>query len=221
MINETTRTLEATVRCATPPHQRQMTPWAVQGVVYELITSFFKANPPEQLGYPLHVQYDDDRVKSGIFVDVAYNYDAAAANKRPAVFISRGDCTVAGVTMGHHQMVAPESSEVGRLLLNTMNIMVSVIAAPVMMVELLADYTKQAFISFQQEIQQDFRMRRFRLRQISRPQVYPEAKDYFIVNLTLEIVYDEGWIVRRDDLPAKRISVALYDALDRVRLDGP
>jgi hypothetical protein len=217
-MNEQTREFERVARCTAPPEQRQMTPWAVQGLVYELLTSFFKANSPESMGYPLHVRYDDDKLKSGIFVDVAYNYDAAVANKRPAIFVSRGDCAIQGVTMGHHLMQAPENSETGRMLVNTMTVMVSAIAAPVMMVELLADYAKQAFISFQQEIQQDFRLRRFRLRQVSRPQVYQEAKEYFIVNLEIEVVYDEGWILRRDDLKAKRISLALYDALDQTRL---
>lgn len=207
--------IEEQQNCATAPSLVQLSPWIVQGIVYELITGFFIRNTPSSMGYPLNLTFDPDKLKSGIYVDIAYNYNAAAANKRPSVFISRGDCEIVGKTMGH---TVPGGSfmdsESSRLLLNTVPINVAVIASPIMMVELLADYTKQAFISYQQEIQCDFHFRRFRLHEVSRPQIYVEAKEYFIVNLSIEVVYDEGWILRRDDLKLKTVGLAIFDALN-------
>ena len=190
-----------------------LTPWVVQGIIYELITSFFLKNQPADMGYPLKLKYDTDKMKSDIFVDVAYNYNAAVSNKRPSVFISRGDCEIAGKTMGHVVHSNPKESEIQRLILNTLPINVAVIGSPIMQAELLADYTKQAFISFQQEIQQDFNFRRFRLRQVSRPQIMTEAKEYFVVNLAIEVVYDEGFILKRDDLKLKSVCLAIFDSL--------
>lgn len=207
--------LEQQQICAEASQLVQPSPWVVQGIVYELITGFFNRNTPASLGYPLNLTYDHDKLKSGIYVDIAYNYNASAANKRPSIFISRGDCEIAGKTMGHTVPGGDVmASEAGKLLLNTVPINVAVIASPIMMVELLADYTKQAFISYQQEIQQDFKFRRFRLKEVTRPQIYVEAKEYFVVNLVIEVVYDEGWILRRDDLKLKTVGMAIFDAID-------
>ncbi len=206
--------IDAAQTCASAKPLVAMTPWVVQGIIYELISSFFLANPPESLGYPLTLQFQRDKLKSDIYLDIAYNYDKAAANKRPSVFISRGDCKISGLTMGHGVPggVVQESTQ-ARLLMNTVPINVAVIASPIMSAELLADYTKQAFVSFQQEIQQDFNFRRFRIHEVSKPQIYVEAKDYFVVNLSIEVVYDEGWIIRRDDLKLKKVSLAIFDSL--------
>ena len=106
-----------------------------------------------------------------------------------------------------------------RLLISKVPINVAVIASPVAQAELLADYAKQAFISFQQEIQHDFGFRRFRLTEVSKPQIYVEAKEYFVVNLSIEVVYDEGWILRRDDLKLKSAGLAIFDALSEARVN--
>lgn len=204
---------DADLRALETPTAVTMSPWVVQGIIYELISSFFLANPPESMGYPFKLHYDTDKLKSDIFLDIAYNYNASAANKRPSIFISRGDCEIKGLTFGHAVDSNPAESETTKLLLNTLPINVAVIAAPVMMVELLADYTKQAFISFQQQIQNDFRFRRFRLKQVSKPQIYVEAKEYFVVYLLMEICFDEGWSLKRDDLKLKTVGLALFDAL--------
>lgn len=213
MTNADIRAIEDTQQCAGKTDLVTLTPWVVQGIIYELITSFFLGNPAEGIGYPFKLKYDTDKLKSDIFVDISYNYNATVANKRPSIFISRGDCSIAGLTFGHIIAQNPAESEESKLLINTVPINVAVIASPIMMVELLADYTKQAFVSFQQQIQADFNFRRFRLRGVSKPQIYIEAKEYFVVNLSIEVVYDEGWILRRDDLKLKSVAMAIFDAL--------
>ena len=193
--------------------QVPLSPWVVQGIIYELVTNFMLKNTPTSMGYPLKLTYDKDKLKSDIFVDVAYNYNATVANKRPSVFISRGDCAIKGLTMGHTVGMVPAESELYRLLTNTVPINVAVIASPIMAVELLADYVKQAFVSFQQEIQHDFGFRKFRLSAVSKPAIYVESKEYFVVNLSIEVVYDEGWMLRRDDLKLKSVGMAIFDSL--------
>jgi hypothetical protein len=94
-------TLEAAQVAEASPGIVPMSPWVIQSIVYELLTRFFQAQPPESLGYPLKLKYDPDKAKSDIYVNIAYNYDASLANKRPSIFISRGDCDIAGKTMGH------------------------------------------------------------------------------------------------------------------------
>lgn len=213
-------TIEQKQACAVAPELVSMSPWVVQGIIYELITRFFSNNPPEAMGYPLRLRYDPDKLKSDIYVDIAYNYNAQAANKRPSIFISRGDCKIGGKTMGH---AVPggniAASTTTKLLINQVPINVAVIASPVAQAELLADYTKQAFVSFQQEIQADFGFRRFRIVEVSKPQIYVEAKEYFVVNLSIEVVYDEGWTLRRDDLKMKTVGMAIFDALTETRVN--
>lgn len=212
--------METTQDCANATPVVQMSPWVVQGIIYELVTSFMLRNSPTELGYAMKEKFMVDKTASDIFVDIAYNYDATKANKRPSVFISRGDCDIGGRTMGHTIASAPQDSEVQRLLINTLPINIAVIAAPVGMVEMLADYVKQSFVSFQQEIQSDFRFRRFRLKSVSKPQNFVEAKEYFVVNLSVEVVYDEGWILRRDDLRLKSVGMEIFDSLQpQLRLD--
>ena len=213
-------TIEAAQQEDQKPAIITMSPWVVQGIIYELLTRFFLANSMESLGYPYKLTYDTDKLKSGIYVDIAYNYNASAANKRPSVFISRGDCTIGGKTMGH-QVPGGSFSEstAAQLLINQVPINIAVISAPIAQAEMLADYVKQAFISHQQTIQSDFGFRRFRLSEVSKPQIYVEAKEYFVVNLSIEVVYDEGWILRRDDLKMKTVGMAIFDALTETRMN--
>ena len=219
-MSDTLEVIEAQQDEEAKPGIVAMSPWVIQGIVYELITRFFQGNTPASLGYPLKLTYDPDKLKSDIYVDIAYNYNASAANKRPSIFISRGDCDIGGKTMGH-QVPGGDVAEstMARLLISKVPINVAVIASPVAQAELLADYAKQAFISFQQEIQHDFGFRRFRLTEVSKPQIYVEAKEYFVVNLSIEVVYDEGWILRRDDLKLKSAGLAIFDALSEARVN--
>ena len=117
--------------------------------------------------------------------------------------------------MGHTLAVDAMGSDTAKMLMNTLPINIAVLGAPLATAEMLADYTKQAFISFQQEIQRDFSFRRFRVKSVSAPKAYSEAKDYFVVNIGIEVVYDEGWVLRRDDLKLKSIGLAIFDSLQQ------
>lgn len=191
--------------------------WTVQNIVYELITSFFLRNTPKSLDIPLPVVYDSDKSKTDIYVAIAYNYDAQVVGKRPAIFIRRGDQTMKpptfAATIGN---VVVKESETPRLFINQLPITVSVIAAPIMMTELMAEYAKYALQTFQYEIQEDFHFRKFRVVSVSAPEIYKEAKEYFIINIALEVAYDEGWVVKGDDLRLNSVAFNLYESVSEV-----
>ena len=191
--------------------------WTAQNIVYELVTDYFYYNTAESLGIPLKYKYNKDKTKSDIFIDIAYNYNGKIVNQRPAIFIGRQDVQLKGLTMGHKVGATDiAESEYSKLIMNQTNVTLSVIAAPILTVELLAEYAKSAILYFQQEIQNDFKFRRFRLSQISKPQIYVESQDNFVIMINIEVVYDEGWVIKGDDLRLKTVSKTIFDSLTSV-----
>lgn len=201
-----------TNKSATP--ELYLNAWSVQNIIYELVTNYMTANPPASLGFNFNATYDKDHAKSGILVDIAYNWDAARAGKRPAIFVQRGDWDFKHPTMG--QSISKKNmmeSEDERMSINILPITVKVIAAPIGFVEQLAEYVRQAFIYYQKEIQQDFKLRRFRLVEVSKPQIYVDAKEYFVIMISIEVAFDEGWVIKGDDLKLKTVGRAIFDSV--------
>lgn len=188
--------------------------WSTQNIVYELVINYMLANPPETLGFNFNARYDRDRTKSGILVDIAYNWDSSIANKRPAIFIQRGDWDFKHPTMG--QSISFNNiaeSEEERMSINLVPVIVKVIATPVGFAEQLAEYVRQAFIYYQKEIQRDFKFRRFRITEVSKPQKYVDATDYFAIMISIEVAFDEGWVIKGDDLKLKTVGRVIFDSV--------
>jgi len=185
----------------------------VQRIVYELIKNYMVANPPDTCGINLAQRYDLDITKSSIFLDVSYNWKAQAIDKVPAIYVQRGNIDIKSPTLTQSIHVSPLESEDTRITINTMPVIVTCVAAsPVAVVENLAEYVKQPLLSFRREIKQDFRLRGFFLTQISSPTLLPESKTNFAVNLTVNTVFDESWMIKRDDLKIKSCQV-IFDVL--------
>jgi hypothetical protein len=188
--------------------------WTAQNIVFELIRNYFLANTPASLGFPIQHKFDLDPLKSEIFLEISYNYSAVTASKRPAIFIGRDDLRIAHPTFG--QRLGPGNyidSESSRITINVVPVKITVVGHPVMLTELLAEYVKQPLLYFQQEILNDFGLRRFRLVTVSKPEVMTEQKDNFKITLVVEIAFDEGWIIKRDDLKLKTVSRDIFDKL--------
>lgn len=187
--------------------------WTAQSIVYELIKNFMIAQTPAALSLPLKLKYKEDPTESDITLDINYKYDAAIASKRPAVFVGRGDIALSHPTF--QQTIGGNSadSESSRMTINNVPVTVTIIASPVMTTELLTEYVKYPLLCYQKEIQEDFNLRRFRVTGISKPSLYPENKDYFIVTMNVNIAYDEGWTVRGKDLKIKTVSWKIYNDL--------
>lgn len=186
--------------------------WTTQNIVYELITNYMLANDPAELGFTFNSRYKTNPNESGIYVDIAYNWDVARAGKRPAIFIQRDDVDIKGLTMGSSiNQLNMINSEDERTVLNNMEVIVKCIASPVGFVEQLAEYVKQPLLYYQQEIQRDFNFRKFRLTKIGRPQIYVEAKDNFAIMLGITVVFDEGWVIKGDHIKLSTVGRVIFD----------
>lgn len=195
-----------------------LSPWTVQNICLELVANYFLNNDPEKLGYAFKQKYSNDKLKSEIFLDIAYNWNAQVIGQRPAIFVQRDSCRLASPIMNQVIGSAVAESEQSRMHMNYLNVGLACIATNLGFCEQLADYVKQPFAYFQQQIREDYRFRRFRLLDIAAPRLYTEAKDHFIIMLTVETVFDENWVIKGDDLKIKSMSKMIFDSITGNRI---
>ena len=189
-----------------------LNPWNVQRIVYELIANHFLMNDPAALGYKFTQRYSRNNTESQIYLDVAYRWDANQVNKRPAVFVSREDEAILPAPfIGQNFATNPQESTAERYLTCYLPIRISCIGTNLGITEELASYVKHPLLYYGLEIKQDFRFRGFQFKGTTRPSLYVEAKDHFLVEMQVMITYDENWVVRRDDLKLKTISCRIFD----------
>ena len=185
--------------------------WAVQNIVYELILNYGIANPPNEVGFAFSDRILEDKTKSGVYLDIAYNWDAKVTQKRPAIFVQRSTVSCDIKEMGSITKFNEKESELTNRSINNMSVLVKCIAPDIGFVEQLSEYIRQALIYFQHIIQVDFGFRLFRVKTMSAPEIYVDAKDHFIVVLTISTVFDEHWIVKADQLKIKTVSKQIFD----------
>ena len=190
-----------------------MTAWNVQSIVYELLAGYMLRNDPEQLGFRFKQKYTQDPSTSSILLDIGYNWKTTEASKLPACFITRGDVELKGLTMNGAAAIDTPNSDTTRLTTNLMTVQLACIATNLGFTEQFAEYCKQALTSFQQEIKHEFGFRRFRLVGMSKPAIYLESKEKFVVLLTLETAFDEGWVVHSQDLRLKTVSQNIFNGI--------
>ena len=68
-----------------------LTPWTVQNICYEVIKNYMIENPPQDEGYKFTQRYSPDDLESGISLEIAYHYKDAVVQKRPGIYVSRGE----------------------------------------------------------------------------------------------------------------------------------
>jgi hypothetical protein len=186
----------------------------VQRIVYELIKNWMLSNTPESANVDLAQTYDQDQTKSGIFLDVGYNFNAQPASKLPAVYVQRGAVNISSPIINQKIGVNDKESENTLFVLSSMPVKISCLAAaPIAVVENLAEYVKQPLLYFRKEIKLDFNFRKFQLVQIATPELIKESKDVFRVDLMVDTAFSENWVVKRDDLKLKTVSQVLFDNL--------
>ena len=191
-----------------------LTPFVVQRIVYEVIRNYMIANPPKECGVSLAQTYDMDDAKSQIFLDIAYNWKTQAINKLPAIYVQREDVTITSPTIGQSIDLNARDSRDTRLIINEMPIIVSCIAAaPVAVVEYLAEYVKQPLLYYRKEVTMDFRLRRFRVLKVTKPELLAVGKSNFVVNIMLNTAFDEGWVIQKDSLKLKTGSLKIFDGI--------
>lgn len=186
--------------------------WTMQSVVYELLRNYFSSpkNTLEALGYPLKLKYDREESKSDITLTISFKYDDHIAGKRPAIYVGRGALDITQPTIGQAVAANPQEGETTKMTINRCPVTVTVIAAPLMTAELLIDWVKTGLMYHQTAILNDFRLRRFKVVNISKPEIFKENKDYFVITLTLDTAFDEGWVITRKDLKIKTVAFKIY-----------
>ena len=171
-------------------------------------------NTPEQAGVKLAQTYSADYKQGSIFLDIAYNWRTKDMSKVPAIFVQREEVTYKTPTMGQAQTMVSGNNIQPRFAIATMPVTVTCVAAePIAVVENLVEYVKQPILYFRNEIQSEFGIRRFQLTEIGKPKLLQEGKNNFSVDLTINTVFDEGWIVDKNLLKLKGINIELWDSI--------
>ena len=195
-----------------PCRNLELNAYTVTRIVYEVIKTYMLSNTPEQAGVRLQQTFDADYKKSGILLDIAYNWRKKDMSKVPAIFVQREDVTYKTPTMGQNSTMRTANAPENKFAMATMPVVVTCVAAePLAVVENLVQYIKQPLLYFRNDVQNDFGITRFQLAQISKPKLLDEGKNNFYVDLTVNISYPEGWVVNRDSLKIKHIGVQLFD----------
>lgn len=187
-----------------------LTPWTVQNICYEVLKNYMTANAPQDEGYRFAQKYDPDEYKSGIALQIAYHYNDAIIQKRPAVFVGRGETRFTFPTINQLIGSNPQESEKTRYSLVEMPLNVTVLATNIGFVEQLAEYVFKIFLRYQEVIRNDFCIRQFKLVGMTPPSIYNESKEHFVITIALQANFDMGAVIKGDDLKIKTISYPIF-----------
>jgi len=197
-----------------------MSPWSVQNIVLEVVRLYMLKNNPYDDGFNFSQRYDLDQTKSGIFLDMAYNWNAESVKKRPSIFIQRDAAHTSTPTLGNSiNRNVPEAINT-KLAVTQMGIRVKCLATNLGFIEQLAGWIRNAFLSYQVEIQRDFGFRKFRLVTISPPSISDEDKEIFEVSLLLDVAFDENFTIQQEALRLKTVSFSVFDSIALTRVNN-
>jgi len=191
-------------------HEMVLTPWTVQNICYEVLKNYMTANPPQNEGYAFTQKYNPDDLESDISLEIAYHYKDTVIQKRPGIYVSRGETTFRFPTLNQLIGSNPKESEKSRYAMLEMPVNLAVVATNVGFTEQLAEYVFKVFLRYQEVIKNDFCLRQLKLVSLSEPTLYLESKDHFVVNVLLQSVFDMGAVIKGDDLKLKTVSYAVF-----------
>jgi len=187
-----------------------LTPWTVQNICYEILKNYMTHNSPQSQGYRFSQKYDPDELKTGIGLEIAYHYKDSVIQRRPSIYVARGDTSFTFPSI--NQMVGGNNreSETDRFGMLTMPIDISVVATNVGFAEQLAEYVFKIFFRYQEVIKNDFCIRQFKLVNLTAPMLYLESKDHFVVTVQMQAVFDMGAVIKGDHLKLKTIAYTVF-----------
>jgi hypothetical protein len=187
-----------------------LTPWTVQNICYEILKNYMTINPPQKEGYKFSQVYDPNELKTGISLNIAYHYNDVVIQKRPGLYVYRGEANFAFPTINQTVGLNSRESEKTRYSMVQMPINIAVVATNVGFAEQLAEYVFKIFLRYQEVIKDDFCIRQFKLVSLSQPSIYLESKDHFVVNVNILAVFDMGATIRADHLKLKTIAYTIF-----------
>ena len=167
-------------------------------------------NPPQAQGYRFNQKYNPDDVETGIALEIAYNYKDSVIQKRPGIYVARGDVQFSAPTMNQMIGINTRESEKTKLTMVQMPVNISVVATNIGFSEQLAEYVFRLFLNHQETIRNDFTLRQFKLTAMAAPQLYLESKDHFLVSVQLATTFDMGAVVKGDHLKLKTLAYTVF-----------
>jgi hypothetical protein len=167
-------------------------------------------NSPQKEGYKFSQSYDPDELKTGIGLEIAYHYKDTVIQRRPGIYVSRGEAALTFPTINQQIGSNSRESEKTKYAMIQMPINLAIVATNVGFAEQLAEYVFKIFFRYQEIIRNDFCIRQFKLAGISQPTLYLESKDHIVVSVQLQTVFDMGAIIKGDDLKLKTVSYAVF-----------
>jgi hypothetical protein len=187
-----------------------LTPWTVQNICYEVLKNYMTLNSPQKEGYRFSQTYDPDDTKTGIGLEIAYHYKDSVIQRRPGIYVSRGEAQFTFPTINQQIGSNTQESAKSKYALIQMPITLSVVATNVGFAEQLAEYVFKIFFRYQEVIRNDFCIRQFKLSGISQPTLYLESKDHIVVGVQILAAFDMGAIIKGDDLKLKKFSYIIF-----------
>lgn len=192
--------------------------WLAQRIVFEILENHLLTNDPKDLGFGFSQRYNKDPEKSQIFIDISHNWKACSPQKRPAVYIYRGEADYGGRSViGQRAFMDVAESTEGFITHVQLPIMLNCIAEPIGFAEEFANYIKYPFVYFWKNIQCEYGFTKFRLSSISPPEHFDvDAKDSFSIKLTLSTEFYDKWAVQQDALKLKTVSTeVMMDIMEK------
>lgn len=198
--------------------QCALTPFKAQNIVFEILKNHLIINKPKDLGFPFEEAYDVDETKSKIFIDLSNNWKTSSPQKRPAVFVYRGEANYApqnSMTVGANVIGRNVAeSEESYMRKCSMPIILNCIHSPIGAIETFVDYIKYPFLYYSKIIQEEYCFTKFRLTTISAPeQNLVDSKDAFSVKLVIDTEFNDTWMIKGDHLKLKTVNFSMYTNL--------
>lgn len=197
-----------------PKPTLRLTPFNIQRVLFNLVTLHWTNDNPSLNGYTFDQRYTPNDSDSSVFIDMALNKKLNPADKKPSIIISRSDGNYNSPVMNQMIGVDPREGVVEKVHIITCGLTISCIAEPVGLVEQIADWTAEPLTEYEELIRKDFKLRRFRMSTITRPQQYKDIKDYMLINIQMETVFDSNVRITEDSLKLKTISRDIFLGLN-------
>jgi hypothetical protein len=187
--------------------ERGWRPLLMTGFLRDMLTRHFSSEG--------QIEYEDLRryiwqpnQASGILIETVYRYVPEETEKRPAVLIARNDMTsnrimlgdLSGQTgqgdgeytitwIGSHTLFCIHSTGAGS--------------------EILSSEVARELAEFAPVIREDLGLLKFQVLEVGAISALEEARQNFVVPVTIGWAYTENWVLKADALPLRRVPVSI------------
>lgn len=195
-----------------PCECKRHTPWLVQKYIFEILENHMLTNSPTELGFAFNQRYTKDPNTSDISIELAHDFKAAAPQKRPGIFVTRGEAAYKHPTMKQSLAVDAQEGVISRASFTTLAINVTVIAPELGFAEEFANYVFYPFLHFCPDLTKEYGFHSIRVSRYGSPEHYAQdAPESFSIALTLDVEFYSTWAIRVDALKLKQVVMSLKE----------